>query len=634
MTEDRNTAILKEYWGYNSFRGIQREIIESISSGKDTLGLMPTGGGKSITFQVPAIAKKGVCIVITPLIALMKDQVEHLRKKGIKAYAIYGSMQHAEIVKILDNAVLGGVTLLYMSPERLSSELFQTKLRHMHVSFITVDEAHCICQWGYDFRPSYLEISNIRKIKPQVPVLALTATATPSAITDIQKRLGFKEENVFRMSFERKNLAYIVRTADNKTDQMLHILRSVEGSAIVYAYSRQKTKETAELLSANGISATFYHAGLDHNVRNERQAQWQDDKVKVMVATNAFGMGIDKPDVRLVIHIDCPDSIEAYFQEAGRAGRDGKKAYAVLLYSKSDEATLKKRVVDNFPDKDYIKTVYEHLSYFLQIAVGYGYNHTFEFNIEKFCYYFKHYPQRASSALKILDKAGYIEYTEESDNRARMRFLVGRNDLYLFNELTPKENAVIVAALRSYCGLFTDYVYISEETIARQSGIDSSEIYQIMKSLTKKKIINFIPQKNIPHIRFKQNRVETNDIVIPKNIYDIRKELYAKRIDEVIKYAKNEYVCRSRQLLSYFGETKASNCNQCDVCIANRKESKEDKERLKAIRNEILNMLADKKPHNITELNNIRASLPDIYRVLGEMEFSEEVINDDGKIRI
>ena len=634
MTEDRNTAILKEYWGYNSFRGIQREIIESISSGKDTLGLMPTGGGKSITFQVPAIAKKGVCIVITPLIALMKDQVEHLRKKGIKAYAIYGSMQHAEIVKILDNAVLGGVTLLYMSPERLSSELFQTKLRHMHVSFITVDEAHCICQWGYDFRPSYLEISNIRKIKPQVPVLALTATATPSAITDIQKRLGFKEENVFRMSFERKNLAYIVRTADNKTDQMLHILRSVEGSAIVYAYSRQKTKETAELLSANGISATFYHAGLDHNVRNERQAQWQDDKVKVMVATNAFGMGIDKPDVRLVIHIDCPDSIEAYFQEAGRAGRDGKKAYAVLLYSKSDEATLKKRVVDNFPDKDYIKTVYEHLSYFLQIAVGYGYNHTFEFNIEKFCYYFKHYPQRASSALKILDKAGYIEYTEESDNRARMRFLVGRNDLYLFNELTPKENAVIVAALRSYCGLFTDYVYISEETIARQSGIDSSEIYQIMKSLTKKKIINFIPQKKIPHIRFKQNRVETNDIVIPKNIYDIRKELYAKRIDEVIKYAKNEYVCRSRQLLSYFGETKASNCNQCDVCIANRKESKEDKERLKAIRNEILNMLADKKPHNITELNNIRASLPDIYRVLGEMEFSEEVINDDGKIRI
>lgn len=634
MTEDRNTAILKEYWGYNSFRGIQREIIESISSGKDTLGLMPTGGGKSITFQVPAIAKKGVCIVITPLIALMKDQVEHLRKKGIKAYAIYGSMQHAEIVKILDNAVLGGVTLLYMSPERLSSELFQTKLRHMHVSFITVDEAHCICQWGYDFRPSYLEISNIRKIKPQVPVLALTATATPSAITDIQKRLGFKEENVFRMSFERKNLAYIVRTADNKTDQMLHILRSVEGSAIVYAYSRQKTKETAELLSANGISATFYHAGLDHNVRNERQAQWQDDKVKVMVATNAFGMGIDKPDVRLVIHIDCPDSIEAYFQEAGRAGRDGKKAYAVLLYSKSDEATLKKRVVDNFPDKDYIKTVYEHLSYFLQIAVGYGYNHTFEFNIEKFCYYFKHYPQRASSALKILDKAGYIEYTEESDNRARMRFLVGRNDLYLFNDLTPKENAVIIAALRSYCGLFTDYVYISEETIARQSGIDSSEIYQIMKSLTKKKIINFIPQKKIPHIRFKQNRVETNDIVIPKNIYDIRKELYAKRIDEVIKYAKNEYVCRSRQLLSYFGETKASNCNQCDVCIANRKESKEDKERLKAIRNEILNMLADKKPHNITELNNIRASLPDIYRVLGEMEFSEEVVNDDGKIRI
>lgn len=634
MTADRYTAILKEYWGYSSFRGIQHEIIESISSGKDTLGLMPTGGGKSITFQVPAIAMKGVCIVITPLIALMKDQVEHLRKKGIKAYAIYGSMQHAEIVKILDNAVLGGVTLLYMSPERLSSELFQTKLRHMQVSFITVDEAHCICQWGYDFRPSYLEISNIRKIKPQAPILALTATATPSAIADIQKRLGFKEENVFRMSFERKNLAYIVRTADNKADQMLHILRSVEGCAIVYAYSRQKTKETAEFLSANGISATFYHAGLDHNVRNERQTQWQDDNVKVMVATNAFGMGIDKPDVRVVIHIDCPDSIEAYFQEAGRAGRDGKKAYAVLLYSKSDKATLKKRVADNFPDKDYIKTVYEHLSYFYQLAVGYGYNHTFEFNTEKFCYYFKHYPQRASSALKILDKAGYIEYTEESDNRARMRFLVGRNDLYQFQELSPKENAVIIAALRCYCGLFTDYVYISEETIARQSGIDPSEIYQIMKSLTKKKIINFIPQKKIPHIRYKQNRVETKDIVIPQNVYDIRKELYARRIDEVIKYAENEHICRSRQLLSYFGETKANNCNQCDVCISNKKEGKEKKEELKAIRNEILKMLADKKSHNITELNNIKASLTDIYRVLGEMEFSEEVTNDDGKIRI
>lgn len=634
MGEDKFKSILKEYWGYPDFRGIQRDIIDSISSGKDTLGLMPTGGGKSITFQVPAIAMNGVCIVITPLIALMKDQVEHLRKKGVKAYAIYGSMQHSEIIKILDNAVLGGVTLLYVSPERLSSELFKNKLKHMEISFITVDEAHCICQWGYDFRPSYLAISEIRKIKPKAPILALTATATPSAVEDIQKQLNFKEDNVFRMSFERKNLAYIVRHADDKLEQMVHIINSISGSAIVYVYSRQKTKEIAEYLSKCGISATFYHAGLDHNVRDERQTLWQKDKVKVIVATNAFGMGIDKSDVRVVIHIDCPDSIEAYFQEAGRAGRDGEKAYAVLLYNESDKATLKKRIVDNFPDKDYILKVYEHIAYFFQLAVGYGYNHTFEFNINKFCVYFKHFPVKLNSALKILDKAGYIEYNEESDSRARMRFLVGRNDLYMLNELSEKENAVIVAALRCYCGLFTDYVYINDELIAKQSGICPEEVYQIMKGLDKKNIISFIPQKKIPYIKYKQNRVETNEIVIPKNIYELRKELFAKRIDDVIKYAEDDYICRSRQLLRYFGDTESKNCGQCDVCIGNKKQSEEIKERQKKIHLCIKDLLSDKKPHNITELHNISNDIDAIDKVLSEMEFNEEVFNDNGKIRL
>ena len=444
MSDDKFTGILKEYWGYNDFRGIQREIIESISAGKDTLGLMPTGGGKSITFQVPALASKGVCIVITPLIALMKDQVSHLREKGIKAYAIYGSMQRNEIVNILDNAVLGGVTLLYVSPERLSSELFLTKLKHMNVSFITVDEAHCISQWGYDFRPSYLSIRSIREIKPKAPVLALTATATPATVDDIQEKLGFKEKNVFKMSFERKNLAYIVRIAENKNEEMLHILNSVNGSAIVYVYSRQKTKDVAEFLEKSGISATYYHAGLEHSTRDERQTMWQEDKVRVMVATNAFGMGIDKPDVRLVIHIDCPDSIEAYFQEAGRGGRDGKKAYAVLLYNNHDKITLSKRISDNFPDKDYIKKVYEHLAYFFQIGVGSGYGHTFEFNIGKFCNNFKHFPIRLEAALKILEKAGYIEYDSNGNERTRLMFLVERDELYKLNELSKEQNSVII----------------------------------------------------------------------------------------------------------------------------------------------------------------------------------------------
>lgn len=634
MSDDKFTGILKEYWGYNDFRGIQREIIESISAGKDTLGLMPTGGGKSITFQVPALASKGVCIVITPLIALMKDQVSHLRKKGIKAYAIYGSMQRNEIVNILDNAVLGGVTLLYVSPERLSSELFLTKLKHMNVSFITVDEAHCISQWGYDFRPSYLSIRSIRKIKPKAPVLALTATATPATVDDIQEKLGFKEKNVFKMSFERKNLAYIVRIAENKNEEMLHILNSVNGSAIVYVYSRQKTKDVAEVLEKSGISATYYHAGLEHSTRDERQTMWQEDKVRVMVATNAFGMGIDKPDVRLVIHIDCPDSIEAYFQEAGRGGRDGKKAYAVLLYNNHDKITLSKRISDNFPDKDYIKQVYEHLAYFFQIGVGSGYGHTFEFNIGKFCNNFKHFPIRLEAALKILEKAGYIEYDGNGNERTRLMFLVERDELYKLNDLNEKQNSVIIATLRCYSGLFSNYVPVDEGLIAQKAGIDKNEVYCILKELDKKRLVSFIPEKNIPRIKYTQNRVDTNEIIISKEIYEIRKELFKCRIEAINKYAENNYMCRSRQLLRYFGENKSSNCNQCDVCIDNRKMTKEDKEELKVIRQEILNLLSDKKEHNVEELYKIKHDLTKIEHVIYHMSDEEEIFNNNGKLTL
>ena len=398
--------ILKQYWGYDDFRGIQREIIESIGAGHDTLGLMPTGGGKSITFQVPALAQEGVCIVITPLIALMKDQVQNLRSRGIKASAIYSGMSHDQIVVTLENAIFGGVKLLYVSPERLSSDLFQKKLRHIKVSFICVDEAHCISQWGYDFRPSYLAIADIRKQLPDVPVLALTATATPDVVDDIQNRLSFKEKRVYRMSFARKNLAYVVRRTINKEEQLVHILERVNGSAIVYARSRKRTKEYATLLNKAGIKATFFHAGLDDQVKDQRQHQWQDNQVRVMVATNAFGMGIDKPDVRMVIHMGCPDSLEAYFQEAGRAGRDGQKSYAVLLYDDNDKMKLKRRIADNFPEKDYIRNIYDQLAYYYQIGMGSGYNATFEFPVEHFCYTFKRFPVTTVSALRILTRAG------------------------------------------------------------------------------------------------------------------------------------------------------------------------------------------------------------------------------------
>ena len=635
METDKYLDILKQYWGYPDFRGIQREIIESISKGKDTLGLMPTGGGKSITFQVPALAMKGVCVVITPLIALMKDQVDALRKKNIKAYAIYGSMHRDEILTVLDNAVLGGVSLLYVSPERLSSELFQTKLRHMQVSFITVDEAHCISQWGYDFRPSYLAIAKIRKIKPQAPILALTATATQATINDIQKQLAFKEDNVFRMSFERKNLAYIVRSADDKVSEAIHILNSVKGSSIIYTHNREKTKEIARTLNERGISATYYHAGLDLAVRDERQTLWQEDKVKVMVATNAFGMGIDKADVRTVIHVDCPDSIEGYFQEAGRAGRDGKKAYAVLLRDdENDRYVLEQRVKSNFPDKDYIKEVYEHVAYFLQIGVGSGYGYSFEFNIDNFCRYFKHFPIRLKSALKILQMSGYLEYDEDDDTPSRMRFLLDRDELYRVRELSDKENSVIIAALRCYCGLFTDYVFVNLKIISREAAVDENDVYQILKKLTKRHIISFIPGKKVPHIKYLQNRVATDELYIPQNVYEQRKKLFETRIRAMAQYLENDGVCRSRLLLNYFGETKETNCEQCDVCIANKKTDRQKADLRKEVRRKIIGLLDDGEEHPASELLKLADGNNVFESVVREMMRSEELVSNNGKLAL
>ena len=618
--------ILHKYWGYPDFRGIQREIIESIGAGKDTLGLMPTGGGKSLTFQVPALAQEGVCIVITPLIALMKDQVEHLRHKGIAAAAIYSGMSRDAIVTTLENCIFGGVKLLYISPERISSDLFQIKLKHMKVSFITVDEAHCISQWGYDFRPSYLQIAVIRKLVPNVPILALTATATPDVIDDIQERLGFTEKNVFRMSFERKNLVYVVRQAEDKEAEMVHILQSIPKTAIVYCRSRKRTKEVAQLLMQYGISATWYHAGLEPAVKDQRQSEWQHDKVRVMVATNAFGMGIDKADVRVVVHMDCPSSLEAYFQEAGRAGRDGQKAYAVLLYNGHDNRTLQKRIEDTFPPKEYVQQVYEHLAYFYQIGVNSGEGCTFEFPIDKFCATFKHFPIRANAALILLQRAGYIDYEPNPDNNARVRFLLRRDDLYRLDSLSEKENDVVISLLRNYGGLFTDYGYVDESYIAQEAGLDRNQTYMVLINLSKKRIIDFIPRKSIPLISYKRDRVDGSDVILDKNVYEERKEQFQKSINSVINYAQNDRVCRSRQLLYYFGEKKSVDCEQCDVCLSHS--HYDDHNQQEEIKEKLLAMVADGERHHVTEVRLLDEDWDMVTKVMKELMDEEQLLMD------
>lgn len=565
MTDYRK--ILKQYWGYDNFRGIQEDIIRSIGEGRDTLGLMPTGGGKSITFQVPALAQEGLCLVITPLIALMKDQVRNLRERGIKATAIYSGMTREEIVIALENCIFGNYKFLYVSPERLDTEIFQIKLRSMHVSLITVDESHCISQWGYDFRPAYLKIADIRQLLPGVPVIALTATATPEVVSDIQQRLQFRQENVFRMSFERKNLAYVVRHTEDKESELLHILQRVDGSGIVYTRNRKKTKEISLFLNRNHITATFYHAGLNDETKDSRQKAWLKGEFRVMVATNAFGMGIDKPDVRVVIHADVPDSPEAYFQEAGRAGRDGMKAYAVLLFCARDKITLKQRVSDTFPEKSYIRKIYEDINFYYQMAMGDGRGCTFAFNIDEFCRNFKHFPVQTDSALKILTRAGYLEYTDEQDNASRIMFTITKEELYRIREQSEDTEKLLRILLRSYTGLFTDYAYISEDNLSTRSGLSKQQIYETLLSLSRQHILHYIPAKKTPYIIYTRERQETERVYLSKEVYEDRKESYVQRINAMIEYAESENRCRSRMLLRYFGEKNEHNCGQCDVCL-------------------------------------------------------------------
>lgn len=629
---DKYSDLLKTYWGYDSFRGVQRDIIESIGARKDTLGLMPTGGGKSVTFQVPALSQKGVCIVVTPLIALMKDQVQNLRRRGIKAVAVYSGLSREEIIVALENCIFGQYKFLYVSPERLTTELFLSKLRHMKVSFITVDEAHCISQWGYDFRPSYTRIAEIREYLPDIPILALTATATPEVVKDIQRQLGFKQENVFQMSFERPNLTYVVRHTEDKITELLHILSCIQGSAIVYTRDRKGTKEVSALLEKEHITATFYHAGLDDADKDKRQRLWQSGQIRVMVATNAFGMGIDKPDVRLVVHLDLPDSIEAYFQEAGRAGRDGQRAYAVLLYQKSDRTSMMRRIPDSFPTKEAIRTVYEHLCYYYQMAMGDGLNVTREFHLDEFCRNFKHFPVQTHNALKILTQAGYIEYTEEQDNASRLHFLLRRDELYRLGELPDDMENLIQWVLRSYGGLFSDYVFIDERRLATLSGLTTDQVYHSLLDLSIRHIVHYIPHKKTPYITFTCKRIESDRIVLNPEIYERRKENLEKRIKAMVEYATEEDVCRSRFLLDYFGENQPHNCLRCDVCLS--KDGDLRKGEAEEISRRILDVLSDGAHHDLRTFLFPEFAPDKIKAVVRRMIQEEQIHLKDGSAYI
>jgi ATP-dependent DNA helicase RecQ len=564
---DKYREILLQYWGYSSFRDLQEKIIFSVAEEKkDTLALMPTGGGKSITFQVPALAMEGLCIVITPLIALMKDQVENLRKRNIKCLMIHSGMTAREIDITLNNAVFGNYKLLYLSPERLKTDIFRTRLERMNISLIAVDESHCISQWGYDFRPSYLQIADIRDIVTDAPVLALTATATPKVVEDIMEKLKFRKPNLLKKSFERKNLIYIVRYTEDKVAYLLNIVKKETGSGVVYVRSRRATKEIAQKLMDEGVSADFYHAGLSPEMRNVKQDEWQNGRTRIIVATNAFGMGIDKPDVRVVVHIDLPDSVEAYFQEAGRAGRDGKIAYAVLLYNKSDRIKFEQRFRNEFPDIEQIKNVYQSACNWLQLAYGTGKDTSHSFDITNFSRTHKFYPATVISAFKFLQKENIAELTEEISNPSRLFFTVNRDDLYKIQINNPEIDNFIKGILRLYSGIFSSFVGIDEAYLSKVLFKSRDEIYDLLVRLNKMKIAEYIPQKRSPMLILHEERLDNKNIRISMENYLRAKKRFTERMDAMTAYAENDMKCRSVQLLSYFGEKNAPACGECDVC--------------------------------------------------------------------
>jgi len=630
--------ILKEYWGYDGFRPLQEDIIRSVYDGKDTLGLLPTGGGKSITFQVPALAMEGVCIVVTPLIALMKDQVENLKKRNIKAVAIHSGLTYREIVIALDNAIYGGYKFVYLSPERLTTELFLEKLQHLNVSMLAIDEAHCISQWGYDFRPSYLKIAEVRELLPDVPVLALTATATPEVVTDIQKQLNFEKENLFQKSFERTNLIYVVRKTEDKEKELLNILNSIDGSSVVYVRNRKKTREYAEFLQKNGVSADYFHAGLSPETKDLKQNQWMSNECRVIVSTNAFGMGIDKPDVRVVVHLDAPDSLEAYFQEAGRAGRDEELAYAVFLWSDIDKRQLNKSVTDAFPEPDVIRNVYDGICNYFQIAVGFGADQIFNFNIGEFCRNFGFNAITVVNSLKILERAGYMQFAEESNIPSKLMFLANNYEIDRFQDSYPQYNHLIKTILRSYTGLFTEFVTIDDELIAKRMETTRENVYEQLLALSRFKIVHYIPQRNTPLITMLERREEIKYLHFSDAVYKDRLVVYRKRVDSVLEYLTISHICRSVLLLRYFGETHNRYCGSCDVCISRKKTSLKEKD-FGEIEDEIKLNLKDKSLPVEEVVKRIDYSSGDVWEVIhwledvGKVQYNRkgdiELLNDE-----
>jgi len=594
--------ILLKYWGYSAFRPLQEEIINAALKGEDALALLPTGGGKSICFQVPALAKEGICVVISPLIALMKDQVENLQKRDIKAVAIYSGMTKREIDTALDNCVYGKVKFLYVSPERLETDIFKARLEKMNVNLFAIDESHCISQWGYDFRPSYLNIIKLRELKPDVPFLALTATATPEVVIDIQKQLGFKKENVLQKSFERKNLSYVVLNEEDKLNRLLKILNKVKGTSVVYVRSRKKTKEVAQFLIQNRVSADFYHAGLINDERSRKQLDWINNKIRVIVSTNAFGMGIDKPDVRTVVHLDLPDSLEAYFQEAGRAGRDEKKAFAILLVEQADRMDLEQRIINSFPPIETIKQVYQALANYYQIPIGAALSESYNFDIVAFSKQYNLQVTTVFNCLKFLEKEGYIILSEAYYQPSRIKIEVNKTVLYDFQVKNSKYDFFIKTLLRSYSGLFENYTKIDENDLAKRLSTDRKTIIKALDFLHNSQIIDYIKQTQLPQITYTTPRLDIKEVTISAANYHERKKVAIKKMESVIYYSSVTHKCRSEMLLAYFGEKDTYRCGVCDICLERNKLELSDME-FSTVSNQIKDFLHE-QPLTLTELVN------------------------------
>ncbi len=563
--------LLEKYWGYTQFRDLQEDIIMSVLEGRDTLGLMPTGGGKSITFQIPTLAMDGMAIVVTPIVSLMKDQVDNLVARRIKATYLHAGLSMREHRRVMEKCQNGNCKFLYISPERLQNEAFIDRIKHLNICLIVVDEAHCISQWGYDFRPSFLEIAKLRKVFKNVPVLALTATATPVVVADIQEKLQFKSPNVFTKSFKRDNISYVVRHTTEKMGELVHIVKSVPGSGIVYARSRKRTKLIADELRRNGISADHYHAGLTIEEKEDKQNKWKNDEIRVIVATNAFGMGIDKPDVRLVIHVDVPNTLEEYYQEAGRAGRDGKRSFAVMLVKDTDKRILHRHISEAFPEKEFIRKVYERVGNFLNVAIGEGYQQMLDFNFNLFCKTFNMPILPTHNSLNILTRSGYIQFVEEIETQSRVMILARKDELYNIPTTTPRADEVLQALLRTYSGLFADYVFINEDVLSYRYGLTAQTIYDSLLELTRMHILHYIPRKRTPYIIYTTSREEPQHVAIPRAVYEDLRSRMEQRVEAVIGYCYRDDICREQFLVEYFGEESHDRCGHCDTCIEQRK---------------------------------------------------------------